>query len=217
MKENRVNVLEELLKNGIGTETRNNHDWSSRTALVWAAMGGFTYSVRLLLEYGALIESMDGNCFTSIVYAAKSGHVNTVNVLIEKGANIEMSDNAEYCPSGFVENQKNVFWEKRVYLYNDRGGHTPLMNAVIGRHKQITKLLLNAGADYNKTDPENLTALGHAKRLNYKDMVELIQDYIKKSKAKALKKKLKAAAKSAELSAAIEKEKTKRGIKLPKI
>ena len=106
-------------------------------------MGGFAASVALLLEHGALAESMDGNCRTAMVYAAERAYAGLVRVLIDAEVNLEMSNCAEYCPSGFVQSQKNIFWEKRMYLYRGRGGKNPLMNAVIGRHRETVDLLLH--------------------------------------------------------------------------
>ncbi|CAF4208377.1 unnamed protein product [Rotaria sp. Silwood2] len=67
---------------------------------------------------------------------------------------------------------------------------SPLIHAVIHRNFQLTKFVLQLGADVNFPDEEQLTPLIHAIRQNDLDMVKLLlnKDYVRDKKKRSSKK-----------------------------
>ena len=86
-----------LSKNGlIGHVKRffyldNTDDWG-RTALIWAAKGGYEAVVRLLLEKRANVKARDKYGWTVLSMAAQGGHEAIAQLLLEKGADINAVD-----------------------------------------------------------------------------------------------------------------------------
>lgn len=72
-----------LLENGIDV----NYSFDSRPMITIAAMFNQLETVKLLLNYGASVNDVDGSGVTPLMFAAREGNVEMVNYLLEKGAN----------------------------------------------------------------------------------------------------------------------------------
>jgi ankyrin repeat protein len=70
-------------------------DEDGRTPLHWAAMKGFIQIARLLLEYGAELESQANDESTPLLDAVACGKVEMVQFLLEKGADIWITDECD--------------------------------------------------------------------------------------------------------------------------
>ncbi|EGZ08506.1 hypothetical protein PHYSODRAFT_527526, partial [Phytophthora sojae] len=62
------------------------------TALILASENGHLKVVKLLLDRGAMVDSVDKVGDSSLISAAINGHVAVVNYLVEKGAFIELTN-----------------------------------------------------------------------------------------------------------------------------
>jgi ankyrin repeat protein len=59
----------------------------------------------------------------------------------------------------------------------DEYGRTALMFASYLGHKEVVKLLLEAGADVNTRDKDGFTALTLASENGHKEIIELLKSY----------------------------------------
>ncbi|MDY6985642.1 MAG: HEAT repeat domain-containing protein [Candidatus Thermoplasmatota archaeon] len=116
IKEDDVEVIRPIIKNGISTDYRNRNGW---TALMKAAANGQTETAVSLIETGADIDAKNGDEWTALMLASNRGHVDTVKALIDAGADIEA---------------------------RNRYGFTAGMLAAIRGFTEVTKVLTDAGA-----------------------------------------------------------------------
>lgn len=72
------------------------------SALIVAAKKGETDAIKLLLSWGAQIESHDLNNSTALHWAANNGHVDAVAYLLEHGALLEARGHTNYTALGFA-------------------------------------------------------------------------------------------------------------------
>jgi hypothetical protein len=93
--------------------------------ILLAASNGTTTTVKLLIEAGADVNTMNTrNKTTCIHLAARRGCEETVKVLIAAGANVNGTSTGGYTPTT-----------------------TPIAEALIGGHTDIVKILIDAGAE----------------------------------------------------------------------
>ncbi|KAK6355999.1 hypothetical protein TWF718_000372 [Orbilia javanica] len=119
-KEGHEDVVRVLLETGKVNIDATDPGWSL-TPLRWAAQGGYTAIVQLLLDKGADIEAGDDRYgYTPLLAAVTYDHERIVQILLDRGASIEAADRENY---------------------------TPLLRAVNNGNEAITKLLLEKGAD----------------------------------------------------------------------
>ncbi len=118
-----------------------------RTALYFAAGGGYTDIVEMLSDADADVDMQASNGLTALHIAAKNGHTDTVQMLIDKGADVKIQGVA---------------------------GHTALFLAVQNDHTDIVGRLIEAGADMNKPlikGAKGMTPLMFAANQSYKEIV----------------------------------------------
>ena len=112
------------------------------SALIVAAKQGVTQTVKLLLSWGAKIESHNLNNSTALHWAANNGHVDAVNCLLEHGALLEAKG---------------------------AGNHSALSFAVAHGKSHVVELLLKKNADINARSNDGMNALdlaiAHAPKL----------------------------------------------------
>ena len=77
--------LQRLTRTGNSIDQPDN---SGMTALHWAVLAGHEVCVRLLLDYGADVDSMQHGLNTPLLLAAARGHDSILRLLIDRGANI---------------------------------------------------------------------------------------------------------------------------------
>ena len=102
------------------------------SALIVAAKQGKTDAIKLLLSWGAQIESHDLNNSTALHWAANNGHVDAVTCLLEHGALLEA---------------------------RGHGNNTALNFAVIHGKGAVVELLLKKNANVNARNSESKNAL----------------------------------------------------------
>ena len=128
----------------------NAKDSGGRSALHWAALYGQTKVMELLLAEKADVNLLDGDGFTPLHWAATFNQSDAVKVLLANKADMNL----------------------KVEKY----GWTPLRLTVIHGHMAAAEALLNAGADPNVRDKENIPLLHQAVIRGKKEMVELLLD-----------------------------------------
>ena len=128
----------------------NARDSGGKAPLHWAALYGQTKVMELLLAEKADVNLLDGDGFTPLHWAATFNKNEAVELLLANKANMNI----------------------KVEKY----GWTPLRLAVIHGHMATAEALLNAGADPNAKDDENIPLLHQAVIRGKKEMVELLLD-----------------------------------------
>jgi ankyrin repeat protein len=103
---------------------------------MWAAAGGHSEILKLLVQGGANIRARSKGDFTALLFAAQQGDVKSGRVLLEGGADANET--------------------------SKKGRVTALMLAAAGGHKDFAILLLDKGASPNLTEEGGRTALHFA-------------------------------------------------------
>uniref|UniRef100_A0A671UGP0 Inversin n=1 Tax=Sparus aurata TaxID=8175 RepID=A0A671UGP0_SPAAU len=154
------------------------------TALHAASLSGHVSTVKLLLERGAMVDSLDVMKHTPLFRACEMGHRDVILTLIKGGsARVDLVDvdghtalhwaalggNAEVCQI-LMENgiSPNV---------QDQAGRTPLQCAAYGGYITCMAVLMENNADPNIQDKEGRTALHWSCNNGYLDAVKLLLGY----------------------------------------
>jgi ankyrin repeat protein len=142
-------LLELLLDAGADVDSPN---LEGQTALMAVARTGNVEAAELLLDNGADVNAAEGwGGQTALMWAAARNHADMIDILVEHGAEVDKR--------GVDRN-----WERRVTSEPRvkemfTGGFTALLYAVRENCLACVERLLDAGADINKPDPDNVTPL----------------------------------------------------------
>lgn len=144
-----VDMLELLLDGGADVESVN---VEGQTALMAVARTGNVEAARLLVKHGAEVNAAEGwGGQTALMWAAARKHPDMISFLLDKGAEVD-------------RRAIDRNWERRVtseprVKEMQMGGFTALLYAVRENCLECVKRLLDAGADINKPDPDNISPL----------------------------------------------------------
>ncbi|KAM9805995.1 inversin isoform X2 [Syngnathus typhle] len=153
------------------------------TALHAASLSGHVSTIELLLEKGAMVDSLDVMKHTPLFRACEMGHRDVILTLIKGAARVDLVDvdghtalhwaalggNAEVCQI-LMENgiSPNV---------QDQARRTPLQCAAYGGYITCMAVLMEKNADPNIQDKEGRTALHWSCNNGYLDAVKLLLGY----------------------------------------
>jgi ankyrin repeat protein len=167
-----------LIRDGAGVNARGAA--YGNTALMEAAAGGHTDTVRTLLEKGGDVDATDNAGRTSLMEAAFEGYTDTVRVLLEKGANINAHDKEGWTPlfwAAFSRRTDTVrFLLEKGAEVNAKNKYqdTPLIHAAYGGDTDTVSVMLENHADINAKDDMGRTALIEAARQGHLDTVRVL-------------------------------------------
>ena len=147
---NRYATAKFLMSRGADINAKANR---GHTSLHHAAREGHIDIVKLLLENGASIDEKNMWIVTPLHGAARAGHFGVVNLLLQKGANVNSIDEDGDTPLHLAIRSKNISIE-------------------------VTKILLDFGADFKKKNKNGKSALVESKSLSRKDVLNTIMDKI---------------------------------------
>ncbi|KAM4581149.1 inversin isoform 1-T3 [Odontesthes bonariensis] len=153
------------------------------TALHAASLSGHVSTVKLLLEKGAMVDSLDVMKHTPLFRACEVGYRDVILTLIKGSARVDLVDvdghtalhwaalggNAEVCQI-LMENGINP-------NVQDHAGRTPLQCAAYGGYITCMAVLMENNADPNIQDKEGRTALHWSCNNGYLDAVKLLLGY----------------------------------------
>ena len=112
-------------------------------------------TTRLLLKNGADVNSVTTSGFTPLYLAASNNYPEVVKVLLLYGPDIEITVTEDVEMSNF----------------------SALMTAVINGNAEVTRLLLEAGANIDHQDNFNTTALHYAVAENHCEVLRILMEY----------------------------------------
>ncbi|MBI5205625.1 MAG: ankyrin repeat domain-containing protein [Nitrospirae bacterium] len=148
-----INAVKELLNEGADVNTKDRAD---RTALNYAASGGYAEMAKALIEKGANVNTKDSNGDTALMKAAFKGqfkgHREIVKTLIANGADVNAKAN---------------------------NGWTALTAAAEKGSTEVVRLLIEKGADVNAKGRDDRTALNFAASGGYTEIALLLEDAMK--------------------------------------
>lgn len=147
-----IEILRALLDKGADA---NWHNPEGETALMIAARSGNLPFAELLLAHGAdvnAIENWGGQ--SALMWATAQGQVEMMSLLIEHGADLNRHGYAR-------------IWERRILSEPrpkdmNKGGFSPLLYAARQGCTECVRVLADAGADLDATDPDRVSALNLA-------------------------------------------------------
>jgi len=154
-------------------------DDSKDTPLCTAAFSGYSDVVSLLLEKGADPDGRASDGFFFPIYSAALGNqAATCELLLESGADPNQANDRDITPLQFAaEDGDNALVELLVeYGATIARGERSLWDAVMQADIATASLLLNAGADPDETDSNNMTPLCYAAALDDREMCALLLD-----------------------------------------
>ena len=110
---------------------------------------GNLVSVKLSLDAGTDVNSMDSYNQTPLMYAANKGNLPLAQLLVQKGAHVNATDKL---------------------------GRTPLMLASYGGYIDIVRLLVDHGAILDEKSKDGNTALSMARQKGQKSVVQFLKE-----------------------------------------
>lgn len=148
---NHVEVVEALIAAGADIELQ---DQNNNNPFLYASAEGYIDIVKLTIDAGTNPGKTNRYGETALILAVKGGHVEVVRELLNR-TDID------------------------VNAVNDLGWTALLEAIVLGNNsdndQQIVQLLIENGADVNKTDREGMTPLQHAEKLEFAEMVTMLK------------------------------------------
>lgn len=150
--ENHLDVAEALIEAGSDVNAKDKTEQSAYL-ISTAEVGDDPRLLKLTLDNGADVRSLDSYNGTGLIRAADRGYIEVVKALLKTDID--------------VDHVNNLGW-------------TALLEAIIlgggdAEHTEIVRLLVDAGADVNIADNEGITPLEHARRRNYDEMVNILE------------------------------------------
>jgi ankyrin repeat protein len=171
-----------LLDQGVSPEAVSREaEYSGKTALMWAAETGQADIVRMLLQYGAVVDRGNPKGGTALMYAAVAGHIETIEVLIRAGADPNHRVRHGWSPlllataKGHVAAVRALTGLGADPQTRDVYGWNLLMHATDRADTAMMRTLIELGLDPQATDAAGINALMLAERSNRPELVALLK------------------------------------------
>ena len=159
--------------------------YRGNTGLIVALLEGSMKAFEVLVNApGINLEATAQNGNNALMIAAYKGNQAALDVLINKGGSINRPDwtALHYAAAGGNDRIVQVLLEKGAEI-DARSPNltTPLMIAAHEGFDSTVRLLLDRGADVTLTNEVGSNAADYAKRLNRQDIIEMVNDHLKKA------------------------------------
>jgi ankyrin repeat protein len=175
-------AVKRLLAQGASVRAR---DAQGRTALVAATYGNRVEAARRLIAAGADVNAQDDLRNSAFLLAGASGYLDILRLTLAAGADLKSSNRyggtalIPACHYGHVETVRELLKTKIDIDHVNNLGWTALLEAVIlgdggPAHTEIVGLLVAGGANVKIADRQGVTPLEHARRRNYRAIVEIL-------------------------------------------
>lgn len=181
--DNNVEGVEKALENGVDVNTR---DQNGRNLLLLATMNNQIEMSRMLVKKGADVNMQGDNLDSPFLLAGANGQTELVKLFLDHGARFDVF-NRYYgsalipaCERGHVETVRLLVNTKDYPIdHINRLGWTALLEAVIlgdgsKKYQEIVQILRDGGANLNIPDKDGVTALEHARKRRFYEIVEIL-------------------------------------------
>ena len=179
-----VERVRQLLKGGASVRER---DASGRTALLAATQGNHEAVAKLLIDAGSDVNAQDQQLDSPYLLAGARGYLGILRMTLAAGADLKSTNRyggtalIPACHYGHVETVRALLATGIDVDHVNKLGWTALLEAVIlgdggPKHTDIVRLLLDARADPHIADRDGATALAHARRHGYAQMVRMLEE-----------------------------------------
>lgn len=181
---NNVEGVKTALQNGTDVNTQ---DENGRSLLLLATINGQMSMVKLLLEHGADVNLQDAIHDSAFLFAGASGQTEMLKLYLANGARFDLFNRYNgtalipACERGHVETVKLLANTKSFPINHiNRLGWTALLEAVVlgdgsKEYQDIVQILKNAGADLSIGDLDGTTALEHARKSGFREIVKILE------------------------------------------
>jgi len=167
-----IEIIKTLLKHKANI---NLVDKNGTTPLMRALQLGDIEIVKMLIANGAKVNVADKGGITPFIIVIGRDQIDMVEVLLEKGAIINAAALAFAARMGNIKILELLLGHSGRPNVNAVGfRNTPLMEAVIGGHKKIVRLLLDKGARINLANDLGWTSLMLAVEMGHSHLVRLL-------------------------------------------
>jgi hypothetical protein len=176
-------VVRRLLAQGTSVNVR---DGRGRTALLAATQRNQFEIARLLINEGADVNARDFAQDTPFLVAGAEGRTEILRLILRAEPDLKSVNRfggtalIPACHYGHVEAVKLLLSTAIDKDHVNNLGWTALMEAVVlgdggPKHTEIVRLLVAAGAKADIPDRDGVTALAHARRRGYSDIVRTLE------------------------------------------
>jgi len=174
--------VERLIREGASVKAKDGH---GRTALLAATHGNHVDAARALIAAGADVNAKDDIQDSPYLYAGAEGRTEILKLTLPTAdlKSVNRYGGTALIPAAHHGHPDAVRLLLATAIDKDhvnRLGWTALLEAVIlgdggPVHTEIVRLLVEAGANVNIADRENVTPLQHAKRRGFGEMVRILE------------------------------------------
>lgn len=176
-------AVQEMLAQGVDIESR---DGNGRSALLLATHHNAINVARVLIDAGANVNAMDNITDSPFLYAGAEGRLEILRMTLAHGADLNSVNRyggTALIPAahhGHVETVRELLKTEIDIDHINNLGWTALLEAIIlgdggPTYIEIVRLLIEAGADVNIADENNVTPLAHATTRNYSEIANLLR------------------------------------------
>lgn len=185
VSKNDLEGVKKALANGANVNTQ---DKSKRNLLLVATVNKQVSMAKLLVENGADVNRQADNLDSAFLYAGASGQTELVKLYLANGARFDIFNRYNgtalipACERGHVETVRVLAHTKNYPIYHvNRLGWTALMEAVVlgdgsKKFQEIIQILKEAGANLQNPDNNGVTALQHAKKRGFTEIVKILSN-----------------------------------------
>ena len=179
-----VPAIGRLLADGLAIDAQ---DADGRTPVMVATLAHRTDAVRALVDAGADVDLRDNRLDNVFLYAGAEGLLDILRIANDAGADPALTNRyggiaiIPACERGHVEVVRYLLEESDVDVdHVNRLGWTALLEAIIlsdggPAHREIVRMLLDAGADPDLADGDGVTPLAHARSRGFDEIVALLE------------------------------------------
>ncbi len=173
-------LVKKLLDNGALADIKNNNGGS---AIMFACIKGDMETIRLLIEKEVDVNARGSNGWGALMIASAKGHTEVVKLLLQHNVDVNTVDVYEWTPlhRASYENREQIVElllnvpAIKVNAQDDQGA-TALHHAAVKGNINISKRLIEKGADIHQTDLIGRTAQHYAEKNGYMALAAMLEE-----------------------------------------